>query len=169
MTNNILDIYDKLYKASDNIMGETVDYNRGFQDCVYLLKRALKKYEHINLHIDNKNLSRELYLAKLALDDRYEDRHILQNEINALKQQLNKYRAKTVTVRGIKMELQRVEINYNDEHVFGFYINTDLDTYNSLIGEAYVTALQKRVKHPTDIKARVMQFFRNKGFKCEAK
>ncbi len=67
------------------------------------------------------------------------------------------------------MELQRVEINYNDEHVFSFYINTDLDTYNSLIGEAYVVALQKRFKHPTDIKARVMQFFRDRGYKCEAK
>ncbi len=49
MTTNILDIYDRLYKASDNIKGETIDYNRGFQDAVYMLSLVLKKYEHINL------------------------------------------------------------------------------------------------------------------------
>lgn len=169
MYNNILDIYQHLYAASDNIKGETVDYNRGFQDAVYMLSMALKKYDHINLHVENKRLSHALNRAQLALDDRYEDRHILKNEINALKQQLNKFRSKTVTIRGQRLQMQRVEINYNNEHIFSFYINTDLDTYNSLIGEAYVSALKKRVKHPTDIKARVMQFYRDKGFKCEAK
>lgn len=168
MITNVLDIYNRMYVASDNIKGETIDYNRGFQDAVYMLKMALEKYEHINLHIENKRLRYDLFVAQLALDDKYEDRHVLKAQVNNLKQQVNDMRPKKFKVGNGMVDLNRVEFEYGEDKM-SFYINAELEFLNQLWADASMTAIKKKPKHATDVKARMMEYFRKKGFRCEAK
>ena len=178
MYNNILDVYKSLYLMSDNITGETIDYNRGFQDAIYMLHLTLKRYEHINLHVENKHLSRSLYLAQLALDDRYEDRAVLkqrivelEDEVKSLRKKEIKISPKLTTDKFVKCAL---EVNgYTAE----FFADTDQETVNGYLGAIgdYIsnrlskTRRKGKPMHTADYRVWCMEVLRNNGIKCITK
>jgi hypothetical protein len=179
MTSNIIDIYQRLYIASDNIKGETIDYNRGFQDAVYLLKMALQKHEHINMHIENKKIRRQLFLANLALDDKYEDRHILKSKIVDLENKVSGLngnvtgllRKKEAEIKKCVMgeRLRDVEIDFETTSI-KFAINADKETFDLHFQDAVNYVYLKRDRKTkrvseTIIRNWFMQFYRDKGFK----
>lgn len=185
MTHNILDIYDRLYAASDNIKGQSIDYNLGFQDAVYTLKIALQKYEHINLHVVNRKLSRELFLAQLALDDKYEDRDMLKLQIDENKKQIQllerRLKEKDNKVVKIKphlppQEFTKCQLEINN-YIAEFWVNTtqdQIDVHMPEIGQYIATRLGKtrrqgKPAHLTDYKVWCMEVLRHKGIKCLAK
>lgn len=54
--NNIINIYDALVGVSDQMHEEHNTLEPGFNSCLFILHNALKNFEGINLHIENRNL-----------------------------------------------------------------------------------------------------------------
>lgn len=167
--NNILDIYERLYKISDNIIGETIDYNRGFQDAVYMLQLALKKYEHVNMHIENKKLRRKLLITDVNFDDALFTLSDLRSELDSLKS-----RKIGAIVNKSNMVLCELEIG---EIPVLFFAETDQQTLDGCIhniSDYIVSRLSKgrrngKARHPQqDYKVWAMEYLRNLGIKCVA-
>jgi hypothetical protein len=169
---NIIEVYEKLLNA--DIVGETVDYNRGFADCVYMLKLVLQKYEHINLHIENRNLKRRLLISDLNLDDSLFSLIELRKEVAELKKKIKSpdaIRQKVNVTNGLSL----VELTVAD-FTFDFYGDLDqqdIDGHSVLIGQYIAEKLSKsrrkgRPRHATDYKAWTMQYLRDAGYKLSA-
>lgn len=177
---NIITIYERLYRASDNIQGETIDFIRGFQACVYLLCRELKKLPHINLHIENRYLKRQLYLAELRLDDNAEDKSVvfrrnseLAAENKQLKKDLMALRSVTKARAKTAIAFNPVEIEYGKQ-VIKFFTSADSDTFMKIFEKAtnsvnHSVSKFKRTPTEADLKNLYMTFYRDAGFKCSAK
>lgn len=171
MTQNILDIYDRMYQASNGIKGETIDYNRGFQDAVYTLSHALRKYEHINLHIENRKLSHALKRAEIALDDRYEDREVLKEKIRGLERELKRHEKKVITISPkITPDLNKCQIEING-YKADFWVDVQQEVIDGLLPKVtdYIQEkVVKKKKNPqkSDYKSWCMQVLKDNGVKC---
>ncbi len=173
MKHNILDVYETLYVASDNIKGETLDYNRGFQDAVYLLKYALQKYEHINLHLENKKLKRQLLITDINFDDALFKIHELQKQIAELKQNSKRIR--------IKPEIPPDDFNKCQLDINGymaeFWVKAEqqqVDLYLPEIGRYISDRLSKsrrsgKPRHNQDYNVWCMEVLRKNGIACSGK
>lgn len=163
---NLIEVYEKLQNA--NIKGESLDYNRGFFDCVELLKTHFKRYEHINLHLENRKLKRKLLVTDVNLDDALFTIGNLRNELAGLKPK----------IKGninIKNGMSLIELTIAD-FTFDFYGNLDqldIDSNSQLIGQYIAERLSKGrrngiPRHATDYKSWTMQYLRDAGFKLSA-
>lgn len=57
---NIIHIYDSLVEISDELHESNDPDTKGFDKALFMLCHALKKFEGINLHIENRNLKKRL-------------------------------------------------------------------------------------------------------------
>lgn len=167
-TTNILQLYEHLYKASNEIKGETIDYNRGFQDAVYMLQLALKNFEHINLHIENIRLKRQLLLTDLNFDDSMFTISELRKQIS----EIEKYKPKKInTIYFLNSNICEMVI---DDYNFIFQsaiTQEELDKLLPEIGLHIQNRLMKKVRknrpcHRNDYKAWTLEFLRGKGIDC---
>ena len=177
---NIIAIYERLYRSSDQIKGESIDYIRGFQECVYILSMQLKKLPHINLHIENEQLKRRVYNLELRLDDNSEDRHVvfrrngdLAKENKQLKRDIQQLTQKTRARAKTAVSFNPVEIEWEKE-IITFFINTDSDTFMSHFEKAtaYVNQQWARKKfrvYVGAIKCWYLEYYRSLGFICNPK
>lgn len=58
--NSIIDIYDRLVSVSDEMHESNDPDTKGFDRAIFMLCHALKQFEGINLHIENRNLKKRL-------------------------------------------------------------------------------------------------------------
>lgn len=172
---NVFEIYEHLYKASDNIKGESIDYNRGFQDAVYLLKYALTKFEHINLHTENRELRRKLLITDLNFDDSMFTITKLKSENKGLKEQLSEFKQIKKKIGDDLDGLTKCIVEIFDGE-FDFYASIEqeeFDLHLPKIGEYIYERLHKgrrkgKPKHSADYKVWTLQYLRDKGIKCIA-
>jgi len=181
MSKNILDVYETLYKYSDNIKGESIDYNRGFQDAVYMLKLGLEKYEHINLHVENRRLRHKLLLLDLNFDDSMFTVEALRKELLALRNEINQHKnelrrqEKKAAKMGLVEDLPLCQLTIEDFQ-FDFFApltQDQLEGYMPVISEYIASRLRKERRkgkplHKNDYKAWTLECLRNKGIKCFA-
>ncbi|MDR3551276.1 MAG: hypothetical protein P4L31_07725 [Candidatus Babeliales bacterium] len=179
-TDNILTIYEHLYKASDNLQGQTIEYITGFQNAVYLLQLALKNYEHINLHVENKRLKRQLLLTDMNFDDsmftivqlRQEKEantkliELHERQIVNLKKKIEQADIKK-TVMGER--INNVEIDFEGT-ALKFGINADQETFDFNFQDAVKYVYERRDRKTKRVSDHVirnwfMQSFKDKGFK----
>lgn len=176
-TNNIIDIYEHLYKASDNLAGENIEYITGFQNAVYILSMALKNYDHINLHIENRRLSRELDTALWKAEEASEDKHIVYKRNRELKEenlilakQLHKIKSPSIKAAiGGQGVMYLAEINYRGNSIT-FYINTNQEQFMEIFNAATIHVETRHTKkvhvHLSTIKCWYIEYYRSKGFTC---
>ena len=179
-TDNILTIYEHLYKASDNLQGQTIEYITGFQNAIYMLQLALKNHEHVNLHVENKRLKRQLLLTDMNFDDsmftivqlRQEKEantkliELQERQIANLKKKLEQADIKK-TVMGER--INNVEIDFEGT-TLKFGINSDQETFDYNFQDAVKYVYERRdrrnKKHSIAvIRNWFMQYFRDEGFK----
>lgn len=58
--NNIIKIYDRMVEVSDQLHESNDPDTKGFDKAIFMLCHALKQFEGINLHIENRNLKKRL-------------------------------------------------------------------------------------------------------------
>lgn len=180
MTKNILDVYETLYVASDNIKGETLDYNRGFQDAVYLLKYGLQQYEHINLHLENRKLKRQLLITDINFDDSLFKIHELSAQIAELRKQ-NKILKSSSKKISASPEIPPDEFNKCQIDIEGyiaeFWVKAEqhqIDLFLPEIGRYISERLSKRrrsgsPRHKQDYNVWCMDVLRRNGIVCSGK
>jgi hypothetical protein len=171
MTNNILDIYERLYSLSDNITGETIDYIRGVQDAVYLLKIALQKHEHLNLHLENRRLTNHLKKVEADLNTYIDDKNVvfkrnkeLQKKVLDLSSELTGLkRKKEAEIQKCVMgeRLRDVEIDFETTPI-KFSINADKETFDFHFQDAVKYVYEKRDRKTKRVGETII---RKKGFK----
>lgn len=172
----IIDIYDRLVDISDQMHEQNDPLEKGFNACLFIMHNALKESDWINLHIENKNLSKRLETvrAMVAFPDQNIKEHLkledeLRLEIRQLKNKLKETELPKVT--GIASnELRKVEIDFEGTQI-EFMSNIDQGVFTSLFMDAnkYVYELKSRKKKAVRkniIKDWYMNFYREQGFKC---
>ena len=171
-TNNLTNLYEHIYKASDNIKGETIEYNRGFQDAVYMLKLALDNFEQINLHIENRKLKRKLLITDLNFDDACFKIANLEKEIKRLK----KYEPSKALLTVDNSDYKKCEIEI-DGFMCEFWANANqeqIDLHLPEVGLYIAERLSKRrrkhgPKHKQDYAVWCMEVLRKNGIECNGK
>lgn len=174
--NNLLDIYDKLVDISNQKHAE-FDFNVvGFDEALFILHYALKHYVPINLHIDNRNLQRQLstciskqseYTAgKLSI---IQTNRELKAENSKLKSENDRLRNMPEIHKAIKQKagFNRVEIDFEGQDI-SFLINTNTETFNQHFNDAsnYIFSKRKKRVHLSTIKCWYLEWYRALGFTC---
>lgn len=174
--NNILDIYDNLVDVSDKLHAEYDFDAKGFDKAIFTLKYALQHYAQINLHIDNRNLQRQLstciskqaeYNAgKLSI---IQTNRELKAENAKLKSENDRLRNMPEIHKAIKQKagFNRVEIDFEGQPI-AFLINTNSETFNLHFADAnnYIFTKRKKRVHLSTIKCWYLEWYRALGFTC---
>lgn len=98
--NNLLDIYDRMVDVSNQLHEEHSFDCVGFDRALFTLRHALLQYVPVNLHLENRNLKRQLEhaLSKLkesniARDANLQENKKLRSENQVLTIRLNSLRS----------------------------------------------------------------------------
>lgn len=172
---NILTIFERLADVSDKMVDENDPDAKGFIKCLYTLQYALKKFEGINFHLENKRLENALYLAKLRIKEFKEDENrtflrnaeltkenvLLRSEVKKLQQPAIKI---TADLKGA--EFKKVAIDWKGEDIF-FWINTTEEYFMKHFEIATDWVLSKKsTKHISAVKCQYLTYYRALGYTC---
>lgn len=177
--NTIIDIYDRLVEVSAKLH-EDFDFDaHGFDKCIFVLHNALKRYEAINLHIDNKNLRNqiadlkgkydEFLSGKLRISERnkelVEENNKLSQQLKSANGQLSSYMNRNVIKH--TAGFSKVEIDFESQPIT-FLINTDTKTFNDNFNDAtnYIYSKRKKRVDISTIKNWYLEKYRALGFTC---
>jgi len=176
---NLLDIYDSLVEVSEKLHDDFDFDIQGFDKCLYMLHYALKNYIPINLHLENRRLSREIIRITGKYDEYmqsknqvFEKNKELQLEnvkLRALNKTLVEENQQFLKVEKIKLKVgfNNVEIDFEDKKI-NFLINTDTQIFLSHFNDAITFVYSKRKKRvqPNVIRDWFMLYYRSLGFNC---
>jgi hypothetical protein len=67
--NNIIDVYNRMVDVSNQLHEEHSFEAIGYDKALFTLQYAIKQYVSVNLHLENKSLTRQLELAESKLKE----------------------------------------------------------------------------------------------------
>lgn len=174
--NNIIQIYDRMVEVSDQLHERNDPDTKGFDKALFMLCHALKQFEGINLHIENRNLTNRLDAVRgmIGFRDANIKEHLkledeLRLEVRQLKNNLKVYEDEKITGKASSY-LKKIEIDFEGTHI-EFMSDIDQHIFTNLFMDAnkYVYKLKSRKKKTVRaniIKDWYMNFYRERGFKC---
>lgn len=177
--NTIIDIYDRLVDVS-NKLHEDFDFDaHGFDKCLFVFQNALKRYEAINIHIENKNLRNKVEVLQHNFDSllkiklsTIEKNRLLISENNLLRQQLNCANNELSSIKNREIYkktagFNKVEIDF-EGNLISFLIDTPSDAFDNNFKDAtnYIYSKRKKKVDLSTIKNWYMEWYRTLGVRC---